>query len=91
LHTGFTTNAQPGVKFDDAVMALVHSRDRANADARRIGAVIAARDLEITPVVGESPLFDIFDPGPVDPKGHLIFRFAGYATGMAANAFTMID
>src|SRR5438552_54464 len=66
LLAGLAADAHLWIELDDAIGALVHRRDRADADARRVGAVVAARHLEHAPRVGERALLDILDPGPID-------------------------
>jgi len=69
LHTGLTPNAAVGVEIDNAVLALVHRRHRTDGDARRLLAVVAARDLKYTPRVGEHAFLDVLDPRPIDATG----------------------
>lgn len=35
--------------------------------------------------------FDIFYPGPVHAERHIMLGFAGYRTGVAANALAIVD
>jgi hypothetical protein len=66
LQASFAADTNFGVKIDDPVGALVHRRDRANAHAGRVGAMVAARYLEHAPHVGEGALLDVLDPRAVD-------------------------
>jgi hypothetical protein len=54
-------------------------------------AMVAAQDGEIALCMREFPLFDVFDPGAVNPEGDLVLFFAGHAAGMAADTFAMVD
>jgi len=69
LHAGFTPDAAVGVEIDNAVLALIHRSDGTNRDARRLLAVVAARDLKYTPRVGEHAFLDVLDPRPLTPTG----------------------
>jgi hypothetical protein len=76
LQTRLTADAQVRVKFDDAVFALIHCLHGANVNARRIGAVIAARDLEKAARVGEHTFFGVLYPRAIDAERNLILGFA---------------
>ena len=67
LHTCFAADADIRVKLYDAVIALVHGLDGTNAHTRRVGTMVAACDLEMTPGVRICPGFHILDPGTVYP------------------------
>ena len=91
LHTGFTADTNGGVELNNTVSPLVHRLGGADADAGRVGAMVAARHLEMTPVVRESARFHIFDPGAVHPQGYFVFAFAGGGAGVTADTFTVVD
>ena len=91
LHTGFAADAKAAVEFDNAVFPLVHCFDGADADARRVGAVVTARYLEVAAVVGEGAGFDVFDPGAVDAEGDFVLTFAGCGAGVAADTFAVVN
>ncbi len=90
LHASFATNANVGVELNDAVGALIHSCNRANAHAGRVGAVVAARHLKMATGIGKSAFFDILDPSAIDAQRHLVFGFAGGAASVTTNTTTVV-
>ncbi len=64
---------------------------RANLDARRVVAVIAAQHGEMAPGIGINTLFDILDPGAVNAERDVVFFFARHRAGVAADAAMLID
>ncbi|HUE04704.1 MAG TPA: hypothetical protein VMR62_34450 [Bryobacteraceae bacterium] len=91
MHASLATNTLVRIEIHDAVGALVHRRDGADFDARRIFAMIAARYLEIAARVREATLFHVLNPSPVHPNRNLVFRLAGHGTGVAADALAIVD
>src|SRR6185436_7549511 len=71
LHAGLAADAAPAVEVHDAVRPAEQGGRRADLDARRVVAVVAAGDLEGPPRLGEHTLLDVFHPGAGDPEGHL--------------------
>ena len=53
--------------------------------------MIAARHLKHAPRARELSLFHVLDPGAIHAQGHVILGLARHGTGMAANAFPVID
>jgi hypothetical protein len=53
--------------------------------------MIAAHDRKQAARVGKFALFDVLHPGAIDPDRHVVLGFAGDGTGMAADAFAIID
>ena len=91
LHTCLAANADIRVEFDDAVIALVHGRDRTYPNARRIGAVITASYLERAGNVGIFTRLHTLNPGTLHTEGYLILAFTSGRTGMTADAGVIID
>jgi hypothetical protein len=91
LHTGFTADANAVIKFDNAVVALVHRLSGTNTDAGRIGAVITARYLEMAAIVGKCAGFDIFNPGAIHAQWHLILALTGGRASVTTNTLTVVD
>jgi hypothetical protein len=91
LQASFTADASAIVKLDNAIVALVHSLSRADTHTGRIGTVVAARHLKVTAGVRVHTLLYIFDPGTIDTKRHFIFAFTSSRTGVAANAFAVVN
>ncbi len=91
LHARFAANADAVVEFDNAIITLVHRFCGADADAWRIGAMVAACDLKMTAGVWVAACFYVFDPGAVDAERDFVFAFAGGGAGVAADAFTVVD
>jgi hypothetical protein len=91
LSAGLAAYAATGIEIHDTVIPLVQGFDRADIDAGRLFAVVAPHDRKIPAGFGETPLFDILDPRPVYPQGHLVLGFAGYRAGMAPDALSGVD
>jgi hypothetical protein len=53
--------------------------------------MIASIDKKIAARVGELAFFDVFDPGAIDANRDVVFGFAGYGAGMAANTLALVD
>jgi hypothetical protein len=91
LHTGFAPNANGRIELDDAVIALVHGSDRADAHTWRVGAVIAARHLKAAAHIGIRACFDILDPRSIYANWHLILGLARSTACMTSDAFALVD
>jgi hypothetical protein len=91
LQTGFAADANGRVKLNDAIIALIDCGDGADAHARRVGAVIAACDLKVTAHGGVRAYFNIFDPGAIHTKRHLVLGLARSGAGVTSDAFTLVD
>src|ERR1700675_42285 len=91
LHAGFAANAAIGIKIDNPVLALIHRRHGTDGDARRLLAMVAARDLKYAARVGERALLDVLDPSPVHAYRHLVLGFAGHGAGVTSDALAVID
>ena len=91
LQARLAADAERRIEFDDAVGPLVHRRHRADAHAGRVGAVVAARHLEMAADVGIDAGLHVLDPGAVDAQRHLVLRLARGRAGMAADAFAVVD
>src|SRR5262249_24691215 len=91
LHAGAAADADVAVDVDDAVAALVESRDRADRHARRVRAVVAAQHREMAAHFGEAPLLDVLDPGPEAADRDVVLLLARDRAGVAADAASMVD
>jgi hypothetical protein len=91
LHAGFASDANGRVELDDAVVTLIHGSDGADAHARRIGAVVAARHLKAAAHIGVRARLHILDPRAIHAKRHLILGLARGGTGVTADAFGLVD
>jgi hypothetical protein len=91
LHAGLASDAALGTEIHDAIFALIHRGDGTDSDARRIFAVIATRDLEDPPGIGEHALFHILHPGAVHAERNMVFGFTGHGACMAADALSVVD
>jgi hypothetical protein len=91
LHAGFASDANGWVKLNDAIIALIYCGDGADARAWWVGAVITARDLKVAPHIGVCAHFDIFDPGAIHAKWHVILRLARGGAGVTSDTFTLVD
>ena len=79
------------MQIDDAVGASEERIGRANADARRIVALIAENGKEEPPRRWKRTLFNRFDPAAVDADRDLVLRLARDRAGVTADAFSEID
>src|SRR6266849_1707592 len=91
LHAGFATNATVGIEIDNPVFALVHRSHGTDGDARRLLAMVAARDLKYAARVREHAFLDVLDPGPVHAHRHLILGFTRHCAGVTSDALAVID
>ena len=41
--------------------------------------------------IGKFTFFNVFDPGAIDANGHVMFRFTGNSTGMAAYTLALVN
>jgi len=72
LYTGFAADATIRIKFDDAIIALIHGSHRTNTDTRWILAVVTASHLKIACAVGIFAGFYIFNPSAIDTQRHFV-------------------
>src|SRR5512135_2875682 len=91
LQTRFAADALVGVKFDDAIGALVHRRRWTNADTGWILALVAARHLKMTTRIGKLALFNVLDPRAKNAEGDLIFFFACDTARVATDALAIVN
>jgi hypothetical protein len=91
LHAGFTSDANARIKFNDAVITLIHGGDRTNTHTRRIGAMITARDLKAAAHIGIRARFNIFNPRAIHAKRHLILGLARGAARVTSDTFTLVN
>ena len=91
LHAGFAANAALGIEIDNPILALVHRRHRTDGDARRLLAMVAARDLKYAARVGVDAFLDILHPGTVHAHRHLVLGFARHRAGVTPDALAVID
>ncbi len=79
------------VEIDDAVRPLVHRRRRTSVRARRILALVAARDLKRAAHVGKDADVGVLHVGAVHGERHAVFRLAGRGAGVATDAAAVVD
>ena len=53
--------------------------------------MVTAHHREQAARIGESPLFDLLDPGAVDANRHLMLGFTGRGTGVTTDAFSIVN
>ena len=91
LHTGFAPDANRRIELDDAVRALIHRGDGTDTHARRVGAMITARDLKAAAHIGIRARFNIFDPRAIHTKRHLILGLARGAARVTSDALALVN
>jgi len=90
LHTALATDAAPVVEINDAIRPPVESARRTNFRARRVIAVIAPHHTEVSGSMRKFALFNMFNPSPKNPQGHLVFFFASHRAGVASDTTVLI-
>src|SRR5581483_5709956 len=91
LHARLAADAALVVEIDDAVGAAKERHRRADFDARRVVAVIAAQHREVPPRVRVAALLDVFDPRAIHADGDVVLLLAGQRAGMTADAAVLVD
>jgi len=91
LHARLAADAAVGIEIDDAILAAVEGGDGADRHARRKIAVITAHHAEQPAIIWKLALLDVLNPGAIDANRYLMFAFAGHGTGVAADAFSVVD
>src|SRR6185436_4946379 len=82
---GLAADADRFVEVDDPVRPAVHRARRARRDARRVIALIAARDLKRAPRGGKRPDVDVLHVRAVHAERDFVLRLAGGRAGVAAD------
>ena len=90
-HTRLAADTARAVEVHYAVGALEHGRRGAYLHARRVGALVAAGDLEVPANVRVSPDLDLLDVRAIDAQRNVVFLFAGDGAGMTADALAVVD
>ena len=91
LHASPATDAGVAIDIDNSIGPFRKRVHRADRDAWRIGAVIAALHQKVALDIGKLTDFDILDRCPKVPNRHVVFRFASGGAGMAADARVVVD
>jgi hypothetical protein len=91
LHAGFTSDANARVKFDDAIITLIHRSHGTDAHTRRVGAMITARHLKAAAHIGIRARFNILDPRAIYTKWHLILRLARGTARVTSDTFALVN
>jgi hypothetical protein len=79
------------VEVDDAVGPPKQRHRRADLDARRVVAMIAAQHREVAARVGVAPLLDVLHPGAIHADGDVMLFFASHGASVAADAAVLVD
>src|SRR5262249_41541806 len=91
LQASFAADATIRIEIDDAVVASVERRHRADRYARSKLAVIAAHDRKQSAIVRKGAFLDVLHPGPIHADRHLVFALAGNSAGMTPDALAVVD
>jgi hypothetical protein len=91
LHTRLTADAPVIIEIHDSILARIEGLHGANLHAGRIRTVVTPEHGEDPPRIGKYALLRLFHPGPVYANGDIVFSFAGYRAGMAADALAVVN
>src|SRR5205085_4822109 len=86
LHARLAADAPRAVEVDDAVGTPIERHRRADGDARRVVAVIAAQHGEVAARVGPGALLDVLHPRAKGSEGNLVLFLARHRARMTADA-----
>ena len=90
-HAGFAADADRFIEIDDAVSALEHRRRRTRGDARRVRALITARDLMRPASLRKHADIDMLDVRSRHANRDHVFRLAGGRARVTADTAGVID
>jgi len=90
LHARLAADATLVVEVYDTVVAREQRRSRAYCRTRRVLAVVAAMDTELSGDIWVGALLDVLDMSPIHSNGNVVFRLAGDRAGMAADALPVV-
>jgi len=90
LHASPAANAALVVKVNDSILTVKKGSDRADINTGGIRTVIAAHHREVPLRIGELALLNVLHPGAIDADGSVMFGFASYGAGMAADTFLVV-
>jgi hypothetical protein len=90
-HTRLAADTDGLIEVDDTVVTLIHSSCRAGADARRIGALVAAIDLEVATYFRENPYFDRLYVCSRDAERNVIFGFTCGRASVTTDALGLVE
>jgi hypothetical protein len=91
LRTSFATDAASIIEIDDAVLSREQRFDRADLDARRVGAVIASHDGEQSSRIGERSLLDVLHPRAIHADRHFVLGLTCNRARMASDTLPVVD
>src|SRR5262249_19097578 len=91
LHAGAAADAALAIEIDDAVAAFEERARRTDADARRVGALIAQHREKEAAGSRERALFDGLHPAAVHADGNLVLGLTGDGAGVTSDAFPKVD
>src|SRR5262249_47248153 len=91
LHARAAADARISIDIHDPVRSLLEGVDRADLHARRVVAVVAAQNREVTTDLGIRPVLDVLHPRAEVPDRDIVLRLAGDRAGVAADAAVVVD
>ena len=86
LQTRLASDAAVFVELHNPIVPLIHGGGWANTHARRIRAVIAARDLKAPARVGIGALLDRFHPGTIHSERNFVLTLARRGARVTSSA-----
>src|ERR1051325_9438969 len=90
-HAGFAADADRFIEINDAVGAFEHRGGGAGGGARRMRALITARDLVGAARLRKYPDVHMLDVGPGDADWNDVFRFACSGARVTADTTRVVD
>src|SRR5579863_583550 len=91
LHARLAANTTIGVKVNNAVRPFVQRLRRADSDARRVGAMIAAAYEKIAARIGKLTFLNVLNPCSINTDRRVMLRLARHGAGMAADTLALVD
>jgi hypothetical protein len=91
LHASFAADANAVVDIDNSVGAFFQRVDRANGHAGSVRALVAAEYRKIATNFRKTPCLGVLHPSPEITDRNVVFGFAGYGAGVAADAAGLVD
>jgi len=91
LHARLAADANGRIELNDAIVALIHRADGADAHTWRVGTVITTCHLEAATHIWVRARLDILDPRAIHAERHLVLGLARGRAGVTSDALALVD